>query len=455
MSLSEIPNSAAPARVGIVISMFPELHETFILRELTALERKGADFQIYSLQLPRDPITLPDAKRLSTERTVYSRLFSLRPLSSFAKTCVRHPVRMMRALAKLVANSYDRPMDIVKALAILPVTLYFGEHAKKRGISHLHGHWANIPTTACWFLQEIQGFTWSAAIHGEDIFSSNRFLPYKLDCADFTVVCSGYFCKHLKENIGLSDPARVHLNYHGLDPAVMQLSAERSFKKRAPDEPFTIVVIGRLVPTKGHDIVFQACARLNDLLTGENAGYRLKLIGSGPEEQQLKVLAESLGLQENIEFIGGLAFGEVLDTLCTADAFCLAPRMVEGYPPDGIPNVIAEAMALRIPVVTTRFGAIPELVESGDSGLLVEVDDDEAFATAVAKIANDQTFANELSDQGFNKVERLFDQEANINDLLSLFEQYTGRSLLDTVDEPSNDTAIEQDSDGHRGRHAA
>jgi len=177
------------ARLGIVISMFPELHETFILRELAALERKGVNFQIYSLQLPRDPITLDDAIRLSEQRTQYSKLFTVRTITALLKTLCTRPLRLSKTITRLVANSYDRPMDIIKALAILPVTLHFGEHARASGISHLHGHWANIPTTACWMLQQIYDFSWSAAIHGEDIFSANRFLPYKLNDAAFS-------CKH-------------------------------------------------------------------------------------------------------------------------------------------------------------------------------------------------------------------------------------------------------------------
>lgn len=431
-AVSEKPAAPARARLGIVISMFPELHETFILRELAALERKGVDFVVYSLQFPRDPITLSDAVRLSEERTEYSRLFTLNTLKAFARTCLRHPVRVTKTLASLVKNSYDRPFDIIKALAILPVTLHFGEHAKAQGITHLHGHWANIPTTACWFLQQLEDFTWSAAIHGEDIFSPNRFLPYKLDKATFTVVCSGYFCKHLQDAIGLQQPSRVHLNYHGLDPRVMQVSENRSFKTRSPDQPFRIVSIGRLVPTKGHDTLLRACAELKDLLhaaTGTKTGIKLQLIGSGPEEFSLKALAESLGLNEEVEFVGGMAFDDVLATLQAADVFSLAPRLIPGHPPDGIPNVIAESMALRIPVVTTRVSAIPELVEDGVSGLLVEVDDDQALAEALARVASDENIARNLSDQGFVKVEQLFNQEQNINELLALFTEYTSQPL--------------------------
>jgi len=138
---------AAP-RLGIIISMFPELHETFILRELVALEKRGVDFDIYSLQHPRDPITLDDAMRLSTERTYYSSLFNLKTLGAFFKTLLRHPIRLSAAIAKVIYVGRDRPMQALKNLAILPLTLHFGYRGWDRGIRHWHGHWSNIPTTA-------------------------------------------------------------------------------------------------------------------------------------------------------------------------------------------------------------------------------------------------------------------------------------------------------------------
>ena len=302
------------SKLGIIISMFPELHETFILRELAALERKGVDFVIYSLQLPRDPITLEDAIRLSEQRTQYSTLINFKTLKSFFKTLIKHPLRLSRTLGKLLINGRDRPMDVVKALAILPITLHFGEHARANGVTHLHGHWANIPTTACWFLQQIHDFSWSAAIHGEDIFSANRFLPYKLDHAKFSVVCSGYFCNHLKEGIGVDLPQQIHLNYHGLDPRVMELSSTIKFEPRdnKSNKPVELVSIGRLVPTKGHDTLLRACALLG---SDYQLDFHLNLIGSGPDEEQLKSLSKELGINDKVTSVSYTHL--TLPTICS------------------------------------------------------------------------------------------------------------------------------------------
>lgn len=401
--------------------MFPELHETFILRELVAMERHGVDFDIFSLQFPRDPITIEEAIRLSNTKTHYSKLFTFKTIRAITRIKWRHPLRYLRMLGKLIWIGRDRPKEIIKNIAILPLAFRFAEVGQERGITHWHGHWANIPTTACWALQQTLGVSWSAAIHGEDIFTQNRFLQKKLDDASFTVVCSGYFCQHLKQNIGLCAPEQVHLNYHGLDPYVMERSVNRTFKTRSKDGPLKLISVGRLVPTKGHDVVISALGKLK-----RDAGlpFHLTLIGSGPEQSALQSLANSEGVADNITFQGGMAFADVVKAMEESDIFCLAPRLIPGQPPDGIPNVIAEAMALRIPVVSTAVSAIPELIENEVTGRLVPVDDVTGFSQAIADLAQDEALAQRLSEKGYLKVSRLFDQNNNIEELLDLFRRY-------------------------------
>ena len=400
--------------------MFPELHETFILRELVALERRGVDFDIYSLQFPRDPITIDDAVRLSAERTTYSRLFTGSTVGALARTAVSRPLALARAIGRLILDGRDRPAEVAKNLAVLPLALRFGELGRARGVTHWHGHWANVPTSACWWLGRIHGASWSAAIHGEDIFRHNRFLATKLDAARFTVVCSGHFCRHLREGIGLSAPERVHLNYHGLDPRILARAGRAPGAVRDPGAPFRLVSIGRLVPTKGHDVLLRAL----DRLTRGGRDVTLDLVGSGPEGEALAALVDELGLGACVRPLGALAFADVIDVLESADAFCLAPRMLPGQPPDGIPNVIAEAMALGVPVIATRVSAIPELVEHEVCGLLVEVDDDAAFARAIERLAADPALAARLAASGRRRVAELFDQDRNIDELIARFDAH-------------------------------
>ncbi len=410
-------------RMGIVISMFPELHETFILRELVALEKRGLNFDVYSLQYPRDPITLDDAIRLSENRTFYTGLINYRTVGTFFKYCTLKPLTMLSSIAKVCWQGRDRPAEVLKNLSILPLSLHIADIGKKRNVVHWHGHWANVPTTACWYINKFTGQSWSAAIHGEDIFTTNRYLRHKLDDASFSVVCSGHFCNHLKTQIGLQHPDQIHLNYHGLDPRVVE---REPYVRTADSNQINLVSIGRLVPTKGHDVLIGALAKIKPGLSKQ---VTLKIIGSGPLEHELVKLAVEQGVEDNIEFCGALAFEDVLHTLEAADVFCLAPRMIPGLAPDGIPNVIAEAMALGVPVITTRVSAIPELVEHDTSGILVECDDVEAFAEAIVRLINDADKRLAIGVAARAKVDVLFNQQKNINELLDLFNTYVPQAI--------------------------
>jgi len=418
-------------KIGVIISMFPEIHETFIVRELAELERQNFAFDIYSLQKPRDPVTLEEAQKLMKERTHYATLFGLMQWWAFFKCFILHPIRMLKLMTEIMWVGKDRPMESLKSLAILPITCFFSESMKSEGITHVHGHWANVPTTACWAMKRLFGFSWSAAIHGEDIFSPNLFLEHKLKEAAFTVVCTGYFCSHLKCNMNHTHPQDIHLNYHGLSPKIYERIAKldnTTTQKKNTDAPFEILSIGRLVPTKGHDLLIQAVA----ILIKEGRSVRLSLIGSGPDEAKLKNLVtilentENLALSQHIQFLGMRSFHEVMDAFERTDCFALACHMIAGEPPDGIPNVIAEAMALGVPIVSTRMGAIPELVEHEKTGLLAEPNDVPSLVNVLGTLISDSELRQTITIEARNKVLSMFDQKKNVSDLIALFKRYVG-----------------------------
>jgi colanic acid/amylovoran biosynthesis glycosyltransferase len=411
-----------PVKLGIFISMFPELHETFILRELAALERKGIDFKIVSLQRPRDPVTIDDAKRLMQQRTHYAPFFGVLQLIALLKALIRHPVKFFVMLARLTCAGCSTPKELLKSYAILPISFYFADWLRAQGIRHLHGHWANVPTTACWALSQVDDFSWSAAIHGEDVFSPNPLLKKKLNESLFCVVCTGLFCKHLQDNMHHTHPQDIHLNYHGLDPKVLERIEQKPKSATEWNEIPVVLSIGRLVPTKGHDDLIRAVK----ILAERKIPVKLSLIGSGPEESALKQLVKQLGIDQQVHFLGMMEFEAVMDQLQAADVFALSPRMIPGRPPDGIPNVIAEAMALGIPVVTTRASAIPELIDHEVNGLLIEPQDPKALAHAIARLLTDQAFSDQLTKSAKTKALNMFDQQKNINALIGLFEQYVG-----------------------------
>ncbi len=406
-------------KLGILISMFPEAHETFILRELAELERRGVAFEIFSLQLPRDRLEDPDARRLAS-RTRYGRLWGARAWGGLVATVCTRPLRLGGALLRLVHAYARQPLALLKSLAIVPLTLRYGRLARRAGIRHLHGHWANVPTTACWFLSMVyEDLSWSAAIHGENIFTENAGLRRKLFDARFIVVCNGYSLRHLRERMGLPRPEDIHLNYHGLSPRVWEAAASATPATPGRNGSFTILTIGRLVDFKGHDDLIRAVGRL----AAEGRDVRLRIVGEGPGRTGLAALAGQTA-PGRVTFLARLPFEEVLEELPRCDAFALASRYASDGWFDGVPNVIAEAMAFGRPVVSTRVSGIPELVEEERSGLLVDERDPDALASALARLMDEPGLAERLGENGARRVRQVFDLERNVGELIALFRTY-------------------------------
>lgn len=409
-------------KLGIVLSMFPEHHETFIVRELAELERQGVGFEIFSLQRPRDPVTHEQARAL-LPRTHYASLCGGRACVALARTILSRPLRLAGAVARLVAAGWRTPVNLLKALVALPLILHFGALMRERGVTHLHGHWANIPTTACWLIGMIFELPWSAAIHGENIFTPNPLLSRKLQAARFAVVCTSYHCRHLKETVCPERASDIHLNYHGLEPRIWQrlgtspATGEEIQKQNADAEP-VILAVGRLVHTKGLDVLLRAVAMLEALRP------RVRIIGAGPEEARLKALAAELHLTGRVEFLGQVPFEQVVEAMERADVFALPCTYDPAGWFDGIPNVLAEAMALGTPVVSTTVSGIPELIENGKTGLLVPEKDPAALADALGHVLTDRTLADRLARDGKAKVRCMFDIEANVAELGKIFSRY-------------------------------
>jgi len=134
-----------------------------------------------------------------------------------------------------------------------------------------------------------------------------------------------------------------------------------------------LLAVGRLTPVKGHDVLLGAMRRLGE--RGRRAG--LLLVGAGKEREPLERMARREGLNGQVRFVGELRHDELADWYSAADVVCLASHR------EGWPNVLMEALACGTPVVSTRVGGAPEIVEREELGLLVPPADPDALAAAL------------------------------------------------------------------------
>jgi glycosyltransferase involved in cell wall biosynthesis len=289
-----------------------------------------------------------------------------------------------------------------------------------RDIRHIHAHFMHTPASVARYAARMRDLPWSFSAHAKDIWTSPTWeKAEKLSDCDWAVTCTRANRNHLA---GLAPGAEVDLVYHGLDLSRFDAPAPATESERlSPDgsdaaNPVKFLSVGRAVEKKGYDDLMVALARLPKALA-----WRLDHIGGGPLLGRLQEEAARLGIVQNIRWLGAKPQSEVLAAYRAADLFILASRKAADGDMDGLPNVLMEAQSQALAVISTRLSAVPELVDHGETGLLVEPRDVAALANAIEKLARDSSLRRTLGQAGLARVREQFALEPCLEPLARRF----------------------------------
>jgi glycosyltransferase involved in cell wall biosynthesis len=284
------------------------------------------------------------------------------------------PLRYLASLGRaLVRPESGRLHDFLRAA-------WLAAELRRARVAHLHAHFASDPAAVAELAARIAGVPYSISAHAKDIWlSSEASLRRKLDGASFTVTCTEHNRAHLQ---AVAPRARVLRMYHGIDIEHLQAPASRA---PLAGRPARILSVGRLREKKGFGTLVETCALLRD----RGIDVHVEIVGYGPERARLEALIAERALGDAIQLTGRLDHAEVVRRYAQADLFVLPCRVLADGDRDGIPNVLLEAMAMGLPVVSTAISGIPELVADGRNGLLVPPDDPAAVATAIERLLAD------------------------------------------------------------------
>jgi len=282
-------------------------------------------------------------------------------------------------------------------------------------IGHLHAHFCHGSTTMTMFASRMAGIPFSFTAHAKDIYlpklNPGDLLQIKMRRAQFVATCTGANKQYLEE--ACSDAAPVYTVYHGVDTARFHPSPEGE-----PDVP-VILSVGRFVEKKGFPFLVQACRILKD----HGHQFQCRIVGE-PDEQSglVRQLIFQSALEDRIVIEPGVTQDELRALYRQATMFVLPCQIVGNGDRDGIPNVLAEAMATGLPVVSTDISGIPELVVHRDNGLLVAQRDVQALAKAMEELLADGQLRRRLGQAGRDTICRIFDSTTTTRQLHSLFE---------------------------------
>lgn len=403
-------------RVGYLLSHYPAVSHTFVLREIHALRKLGVEVETFSIhRTPADQL-LTHAEREEAKRTyavlpVCAPDFVASHLSAFARSPASYLATLTLAVRRAKPGVRGRLWGLFYFAEAMPVW----RAARRRNVRHLHAVFGDVASDVALLITHYArgGCSWSMAVHGPDEFADVRGsnLVDKMAAARFVIAISDFGRSQL---MTVSDERRwddIHVVRCGLDPGSFRADGDRHrLEQTAAAQPH-IVCVGRLTHVKGQALLVEALAQLR----ARGVHARLTLVGAGPKRADLEQLVQQLGLHEHVQFAGAVGQDQIQSIYRSADVFCL-PSLAEG-----LPVVFMEAMALEVPVVASRIMGVPELVEDGRTGLLVTPSRVDQLVDALARLLEDPALRERVITEGRRKVLSEFDVNGSAAKLREIF----------------------------------
>jgi glycosyltransferase involved in cell wall biosynthesis len=387
---------------------------------------------------------LPEASSLS-DTTLWRWLRENAPAfwPAHAALLRRSPLAWASSLATAQALAWKhRSREAGAPLALKKVFLkefvqagWIADAVQRAGdVSHLHGHFCHGVATMTWFASRLTGLPFSFTAHAKDIYQAElnpgRLLERKLGAARFVATCTCANAQVLRARH--PRPDEVHAIYHGLDTE--WFSPQRT---TPGSEAPLLLSVGRLVEKKGFDRLVDACA----LLRRRGVAFRCLIVGEdGSAGAALRAQIDWLGLADRVQLQAAVAQDQLREIYRGAQAFALPCRVLEDGDRDGFPNVLAEAMAMGVPVVSTPISGIPEMIEDGVHGLLVD-GSPEALADAIERLLGDAALHARLAAAARARICERFDSRETTAALRDLFQQQREPARAAAAAAPSRELA--------------
>lgn len=394
--------------VAVLLSRFPLVTETFILREVEEMERQGQPVLLVPL-LREEPRVVHREAEPWVRRALYTPFLSPAIAAANLRALRRHPRRYAGLVGRVLRGTAPSAGFLARTLALLPKSVYLAERLHEAGVGHVHAHFATHPALVAHIVSGLTGVPYSFTVHAHDLFVRRTFLEEKIRSARFVRVISRFNRDLLARLYPDAVQDKVHVIHAGVDPDDYGASSpEASGVPR-------LLCVAALKPYKGLPVLLEACRRLRD----EGVAFRCDIVGDGPLRRHLEREIAARHLASLVHLLGPRRQDEVTQLLSRASLVVLPSVVAADGQTEGIPVSLMEAMAARRPVVASRLSGIPELIDDDESGWLVPPNDAAALATAVRRLLRDPELARRMGARGRAKVQSDFRLEDCVADLLT------------------------------------
>lgn len=468
----------------LVLKGYPRLSETFIAQEIRELERSGFIINIVSLRHPYDPATHPIHDEIVADVLYlpeYLHQEPMRVISALAHCVFRgfsrassgansHSSSRGKSGGKSGGKSRDKSHGNFWQAALQFAKDFRRDRTRNRlrrfgqacvmareapvQASFYYSHFMHTPASVTHYASLITGIRWGISAHAKDIWTIPEWEKrQKLQSIDWLVTCTKSNFEHLRalsttvdsaatykptisahpadhtntpDEQGATVAAKVHLVYHGIDlsrfssPQPKPNIADGSDKQT----PVNLLSVGRTVSKKGYEYLLQALSQLPTDLH-----WTFVHIGGGELTEQLQTLAKTLSIDSSITWCGAQPQSVVLDALNKADLFVLPSVIGDDGDRDGLPNVLMEAQSQKLACLSTNISGIPELIEHGVTGWLVDERNTDQLTAALTKLIKNPELRKSLASKGYDRLHAEFSHTTCLHTLHGLLEQSLQNSL--------------------------
>ncbi len=401
-------------KVAYIMSRFPHLPETFILREMIALEQLGWSVELFPLILQKQEVIHKQAIPW-VDRAHRVPWFSIEMLLINLKELVNRPWLYLSLWKRVLIENLRNLKFLIRAIMLFPKAVFIAKIMRDENIVHIHAHYATHPALVAWIIYQLTGISYSITVHAHDIFVDNSMLPTKLRDTVQIVAISEYNKMYLIKKMGSWVGDKTTIIHCGVDSNYYSVGNHQSKK----NELFEILSVGSLQLYKGYRYLIQACAILRD----RGIPFRCRIVGEGNLYAELSNLINKNDLIKTVKLIGPKQQDDIANMLSEADCYVQPSVITSSGKMEGIPVALMEAMVSCLPVVASTLSGIPELVKDGETGWLVPPRNAQKLAEAILQVYNNPSEAIIRSQAARRLVLKEFELHKNVQKLSRLFYQ--------------------------------
>jgi glycosyltransferase involved in cell wall biosynthesis len=279
----------------------------------------------------------------------------------------------------------------------------------------IHVQWPIPNGLGALFLKTFKKIPYINTVYGEEIYLSKRYhttfiIKFLVNNSSKTITISNGSLKACLES-GLKEE-KIQIIPFGVDTNFF-----KPIDVYKDDQIFQILSVGYLIERKGFKYLIEAFK----LIKKEHENVKLKIVGSGPLEKQLKKLILDLNLENSIEIISNVSDEELLEMYNSSDLFVLPSIVDSEGNTEGLGVVLLEAMACKLPVIGSRVGGIPDIINDTETGLLVQEKDDIELSQYVIKLIENKVFRKNIALKGYEMVKIHFSWEKIAKEYINIY----------------------------------